>query len=75
MKMPDFSDADVTPAYADLDILSCWVGKMKHGLEYKQGRAGHYNVSLWDTTLSSSTGQADKFKKKKKKTKVAKLRG
>lgn len=75
MSEPDIPD--VTLAYADPDILSCWEGKVRQGLEctltikHKQGKITtvlqcHSNVSLEARALSSSICQADKQKKKRK---------
>ena len=72
MSEPDISD--VTLAYVDPDILSCWEGKVRQGLEctltikHKQGKITtvlhcHSNVSLEARALSSSICQADKQKK------------
>jgi hypothetical protein len=73
--VPDLSN--VTLACADPDILSCWEGKVKQGLEctltlqHKLGKITttiqcHSYMSLDAKALPSEKCQADKLKKKKK---------
>ena len=75
MSVPDSSN--VTLAYVDPDVLSCWEGKVKKGLEctltlqHKQGKITttlqcHSSLNLDAKSLSSLNCQADNIKKKKK---------